>query len=137
MSQGLGVTQAVLDAIIAHATTCAPDEACGLLGGSGGTVTRFVPVTNAAQSTTNFELDGAGMLAAETAIERSGDDVVGVMHSHPATEAWPSPTDLRDAAVYDPSAQFVHLIVSLAADRPVVRAFRLDGMEPARELTIR
>lgn len=132
MSQGLGVTRAVHDAIIAHAASAAPFEACGLLGGTLGAVTLFEPVVNAAASPVRFELDGTGMLAAERSIEDRGAAVVGVMHSHPSSLAWPSDTDVRDAAVYDPSGVFFHLIVSLAVEPPEVRGFRLRGSDRQR-----
>ena len=127
MTQGLGVTRAVHDAIVAHAIDCAPLEACGLLGAAGDLVVAFEPVENAAHSPTRFELDGGGMLAAERTIEDRGAEVMGVMHSHPTSPAWPSDTDVRDAAVYDPAGVFVHVIVSLADSTPDVRAFRLVG----------
>ena len=73
----------------------------------------IVPVSNSLQSPTAFALDGAGMIEAEERIDKSGDEVIGVWHSHPTSEAVPSATDLRDAERYDPFAVFVHVIVSM------------------------
>lgn len=72
-------------------------------------------------------MDGQSMIDAEEAIETSGRQVVGVMHSHPTSEAAPSARDVRDAAVYDPAGTFVHLIVSMQGFAPVIRAFRYAG----------
>lgn len=126
------MTHAVHTELVDHAVACAPLEACGLLGGTSASVTRFVPVLNSTASPTRFALDGAELLAAESTIERAGLEVVGVMHSHPSSPAWPSDTDLRDAAAYDPSGLFVHVIVSLASASPDVQAFRIVDAQRVR-----
>jgi len=54
--------------------------------------------------------------------------LVGVMHSHTHTQAYPSPTDVADAARSDPFGTWVFVIVSLEHPDPELRAFRiLDG----------
>lgn len=116
------------------ARTALPNEACALLAGivepsDGGSVlvTGVHPVLNDRRSATTFAMDGQSMIDAEEAIEGSGRQVVGVMHSHPTSEAAPSERDVRDAAVYDPAGTFVHLIVSMQGFAPVIRAFRYGG----------
>lgn len=69
-------------------------------------------------------MDGLAMIAAERAIDDRGDDLIGVLHSHPTSQAFPSDRDLADAARYDPHSVFVQLIVSLQGFAPTVRAFR-------------
>lgn len=123
----LRLTDSLYAAIVAHAKREAPIEACGLLAGSPEYVRSFHPVTNAAASERRFVLDGTEMLAAERLAEDSGDVIVGVMHSHTQTPAWPSATDIADAARFDPAGVFHHLIVSTATSPCEVRAFRLDG----------
>ena len=55
-------------------------------------------------------------------LERSGRELVGIFHSHPATAAYPSATDVQLA--FYPEA--CYLILSLAdPERPVLRAFRI------------
>lgn len=110
-----------------------PDEACGLVAAaepvdwtdaSPIAVRRALPVVNAAAAPDVFVLDGAAMIEAETAIDRAGDVVVGVFHSHPTSQAAPSGRDVADALRYDPFHELVQLIVSLQGFAPTVRAWR-------------
>ncbi len=111
-----------------------PLEACGLLSGPAdiewssepvGEVWQLWPVANARSSPIAFELDGAEMLAAEKRIDDLGHVVVGVMHSHPTSEAVPSSRDVADASAFDPFGSLVHLVVSMQGFAPTVRAWRL------------
>jgi proteasome lid subunit RPN8/RPN11 len=114
-----------------------PNEACGLLAGrleSDGlvVVSAVIPVENSLRSPTAFALDGDGMIRAEEAIDATTNNLIGVMHSHPSSEAIPSARDLEDAANYDPRAHLIHMIVSMQGFSPTVRAYRYDGGEAGR-----
>jgi proteasome lid subunit RPN8/RPN11 len=108
-----------------------PDEACGLLlgplGGNGeptGAITEARPCRNADASARTFTIDPRDMLAASREAEARGDEIVGVWHSHTHTDAYPSRTDVRQAV--DPA--WIHVIVSLRDDAPMLRAYRIrDG----------
>lgn len=76
---------------------CAPLEACGLLGGCGEEVLRFVPCKNMLESSRRFAIAAEEIAAAEWAFLHEGLAVVGVFHSHPLGPARPSATDLRSA----------------------------------------
>lgn len=107
-----------------------PNEGCGLLIGdpNTGVVARFVAVTNAAASPVSYRLDDAEYLAAVVEADRDELDIVGVVHSHPTTEARPSPTDLARAAESLTPPEWLWLIVSLADGSPRTRAWRIaDG----------
>jgi proteasome lid subunit RPN8/RPN11 len=53
-----------------------------------------------------------------------GIELIGVVHSHTHTDAYPSPTDVAQAA--DPTWHYV--IVSLRQEAPVVRSYQIvDG----------
>ncbi|MBP16847.1 MAG: hypothetical protein CL437_06795, partial [Acidimicrobiaceae bacterium] len=67
-------------------------------------------------------------LDVERIVDEAGAVLVGVMHSHTHTPAYPSPTDVADAARFDPLGIWVFIIVSLEYPDPALRAFRiLDG----------
>lgn len=114
--------------MLATAWGASPLEGCGLLIGDGGgdRVERFVPIHNEAASSRIYRLDGSQYLAASIAAEDDGLDVIGVMHSHTHTAAYPSPTDVAGAAnpLIPPSWHWV--IVSLAMGFPELRSFRID-----------
>ena len=100
-----------------------PLEVCGLLAGTGDTVEVFYPCRNAAQSARVYEIDGRDFMHADRDAEARGIELLGVMHSHTHTDAYPSPTDIDQAP--DPSWHYV--IVSLREAEPVLRSYRIAG----------
>lgn len=112
--------------LIAHAYDGLPDEACGLLLGHArtGQVPRFHPTANAAGSSRVYRIGPRDYLDADDAADAAGLTVVGVVHSHTHTDAYPSPTDVEQA----PDPDWHYVIVSLRDDAPVVRSYRIvDG----------
>lgn len=110
--------------LLAHAAAEQPLEACGLVGGRGGCGERFYPTRNALRSAVRYDVEPRDLLAVTMELEVEGLELWGIFHSHPATEAYPSPTDVRLA--HYPDA--FYLICSLREPgRPVLRAFRIVG----------
>lgn len=103
----LRIDQEIRDAIVAHAKKDHPDEACGVVAGPEGsdTPTRFVPMVNAASSPTFYEFDSHDLLALYKDMDAHDEEPVVVYHSHTATEAYPSRTDIRLAM--EPQAHYV------------------------------
>lgn len=108
-------------ALVAHAEREAPNECCGLLIGKGTDIVDAHAARNNVASQTRFTINPADHFVAIRKARAAGLDVVGAYHSHPATEAVPSASDVRDASEGAP----LMLIVSLAP-APVVRAFMLE-----------
>ncbi len=133
--------------ILAHLLRGYPLEACGLLGGrltegadrgedGGGagdvTVEQFVPCRNADASAKTFAIGPDGFLAADRQLGPTGLDVVGVVHSHTHTDAYPSPTDIEKGD--NPMlAGWRFVIVSLRHETPTLRSYLLDGGVVAEE----
>jgi [CysO sulfur-carrier protein]-S-L-cysteine hydrolase len=103
----LRITQDLVDAIVAHARRDHPDEACGIVAGPIGSDTplRFVPMLNAARSPTFYEFDSLDLLRLYRDLDSRGEEPVVIYHSHTATEAYPSRTDLSYAS--EPGAHYV------------------------------
>lgn len=122
------VRREVLDHIVAHARAEAPLECCGLLIGTAALVDESYPVANLRRSATRFEVDPAGHFAAIRKARASARTVIGAYHSHPASPARPSETDVHEAN--DPA--FLHLIVSLSHAEPELRGYRIrnGSVEP-------
>ena len=103
----LTIDQATYDAIVAHAKRDHPDEACGIVAGPEGTdrPERFVEMVNAAGSPTFYEFDSTELLALYKEMWANDEEPVIVYHSHTATEAYPSRTDINLAS--EPNAHYV------------------------------
>jgi [CysO sulfur-carrier protein]-S-L-cysteine hydrolase len=119
----LRITADIHTRMVALAYDQYPLEACGLLGGdpATGEATLFYPCANVAASAKVYSIDGREHLRAERDAEDRGLEIIGVMHSHTHTEAYPSPTDINQA----PDPTWHYLIVSLKRDIPVVRSYYL------------
>jgi proteasome lid subunit RPN8/RPN11 len=118
------------DALVAHARAGYPNEACALLAGRDGTAERVYALPNAEASPTFYVVDAKVQLRVMTEMDDLGLDLVGIFHSHVATEAYPSRTDVELAAYPDAA----YLILSLAdQDAPVLRAFRIRDGQVADE----
>ena len=103
----LVIDRATYDAIVAHAKRDHPDEACGIVAGPEGTdrPERFVPMVNAAGSPTFYEFDSTELLELYKEMWANDEEPVVVYHSHTATEAYPSRTDIGLAS--EPGAHYV------------------------------
>ena len=132
----LTIDQATYDAIVAHARRDHPDEACGVVAGPAGSdrPTRFVPMVNAARSPTFYEFDSADLLALYREMDRRDEEPVVVYHSHTATEAYPSRTDISLAM--EPGAHYV-LVSTRDPDEVEFRSFRIvDGAVSEEEVRV-
>ena len=103
----LRIRRDLLDQVLAHARRDHPDEACGVLAGPAGSdrPERFVPMLNAARSPTFYELAPDQLLALYRDMDAREEDPVVVYHSHTATQAYPSRTDI--ALAQEPGAHYV------------------------------
>jgi [CysO sulfur-carrier protein]-S-L-cysteine hydrolase len=132
----LTITRELRDQIVAHARKDHPDEACGVLAGPAGTdrPTRFVPMTNAARSPTFYEFDSTEQFRVWKQMDDQDEEPVVIYHSHTATEAYPSRTDIGLAA--EPGAHYV--LVSTADEQETeFRSYRIvDGEVTEEPVTI-
>lgn len=148
--EGVRLSREIRDAIVRDARAELPNEACGLVIGDrpaseGGEARRWVPLRNGLASPFRYEIDPADLLRITIETERTGEAIWAIVHSHVASPARPSPTDVRQS--FYPEA--IYLLVSLdpaEADPQTgaesVRAWRIvDGtvhevsvaIEPAGE----
>ncbi len=103
----LTIDRATHDAIVAHAKRDHPDEACGIVAGPEGSdrPERLVEMINAAGSPTFYEFDSTELLALYQQMWADDEEPVVIYHSHTATEAYPSITDIGLAS--EPAAHYV------------------------------
>ena len=123
----LTIDQVTHDAIVAHARRDHPDEACGVVAGPVGSdrPARFVPMLNAARSPTFYEFDSADLLKLYRDMDDRDEVPVIIYHSHTATEAFPSRTDISLAQ--EPGAHYV-LVSTREPGSTEFRSYRIvDG----------
>ena len=132
----LNIRQSLVDAMVAHARADHPDEACGVIAGPAGSdrPERFIPMVNAARSPTFYEFDSADLLRLYREMDARDEEPVVVYHSHTATQAFPSRTDIAYAS--EPEAHYVLVSTrdGVAQEDPVeVRSFRIVDGEVSEE----
>jgi [CysO sulfur-carrier protein]-S-L-cysteine hydrolase len=131
----LTVSRALYDKIVAHARADHPDEACGVIAGPAGSdrPERFIPMDNAERSPTFYRFDSMEQLRVWREMDDRDEEPVVIYHSHTATEAYPSRTDISYAS--EPEAHYVLVSTrhhgertGLAGDEVEFRSFRIvDG----------
>ena len=121
----LTLTLSQRDAMVAACIRALPNEGCGLLLGTlEGLVHEVIPSPNVADSAKVYEIDPAVLLRASRRADAEGLDVMGVFHSHTHSEAYPSPTDVRQA----PDSTWHYVLISLVNSPADVASFRIiDG----------
>jgi len=132
----LEIDQTLVDAVVSHARTDHPDEACGVIAGPAGSdrPVRFIPMVNAARSPTFYEFDSMDLLRLYREMDDRDEEPVVIYHSHTATEAAPSRTDISYAS--EPQAHYL-LVSTRDPDSEEVRSFRIvDGVVTEEEVRI-
>ncbi|MBR7825422.1 M67 family metallopeptidase [Actinospica sp. MGRD01-02] len=135
----LTIGQAIRDAIIDHARADHPDEACGVVAGPIGSdrPVRFIPMANAERSPTFYRFDSLEQLKVWREMDDRDEEAVVIYHSHTATEAYPSRTDLSYAS--EPNAHYV-LVSTRDADglgEFQFRSYRIvDGVISEEEIEV-
>ena len=122
--------------IVAHARADHPDEACGVIAGPAGRdrPERFIPMLNAERSPTFYRFDSAEQFRVWREMDERDEEPVVIYHSHTATEAYPSRTDISYAS--EPGAHYV-LVSTREPDQAEFRSFRIvDGMVTEEEVRI-
>ena len=132
----LRIDRAIHDQIWAHARRDHPDEACGVVAGAedSDTPSRFVPMLNAARSPTFYEFDSTEQIKVWNEMWDRDEEPVVIYHSHTATEAYPSRTDIALAAW--PESHYV-LVSTADPDHTPLRSYRIvDGVVTEEEVEI-
>lgn len=123
----------MLAAVVAHARRDHPDEACGVIAGKDGAATRMFEMENAERSPTFYRFEATEQLRVWREMDDADEVPLVIYHSHTATEAHPSRTDISLAS--EPDAHYL-LVSTRDPDTEEVRSFRIvEGVvteEPVR-----
>jgi proteasome lid subunit RPN8/RPN11 len=124
----LSISRGLYENIITHARADHPDEACGVLAGPVGSdrPERFIPMENTERSPTFYRFDAKEQLRVWREMDDNDEEPVVIYHSHTATEAYPSRTDISYAS--EPNAHYV-LVSTRDESAAEFRSYRiLDGV---------
>ena len=132
----LTISRDLYDKIVEHARKDHPDEACGVIAGPAGsdTAARFIPMQNAERSPTFYRFDSREQLAVWREMDDNDEEAVVIYHSHTATEAYPSRTDISYAS--EPQAHYV-LVSTRDEPEAEFRSYRIiDGQVTEESVTV-
>ncbi|HEY2505028.1 MAG TPA: M67 family metallopeptidase [Streptosporangiaceae bacterium] len=122
--------------ILGHARADHPDEACGVIAGLAGSdrPQRFIAMLNAERSPTFYRFDSMEQLRVWREMDDRDEEPVVIYHSHTATEAYPSRTDISYAS--EPNAHYV-LVSTREPGHDEFRSFRiLEGTVTEEEVSV-
>jgi proteasome lid subunit RPN8/RPN11 len=127
------VPSEIYEQLMAHAEQDAPNECCGLIGGRDGAATTLYRARNAEASPLRYRIADQEVFDVRKQIEEKGEDLVAIYHSHTASPAYPSQTDINlafwewskdgqtERALAWPGT--IYLIASLAEGEEPLRGF--------------
>lgn len=99
MGQGIFLSKVQIERLVTHAKNNVPNESCALLFGkceNDNYVIKDVFLTkNIENSPVNFTISNEELIRGYQEAEKRSLDVVGIFHSHPDSEAFPSNTDQK------------------------------------------
>lgn len=115
----------VVNKVISHCLSVYPDEACGILAGSGGRVSKVYTMTNTEPSGVSYLMDPGEQFIAMKEMRAGGLEMIAIYHSHPCSPPYPSHRDIELAFYTEP----IYLIVGLLdKEKPDLRAYSIaDG----------
>lgn len=121
----LDLPRALADRIVEQARRERPAECCGIIAGADGQPVEIFPIPNVERADPNrrYLMDEKAHLQTLTAIDEREWDLLAYYHSHPATGAYFSDTDVARAW------PGLYLVVGMEQpDAPVFKAFMVaDG----------
>ncbi len=130
----LTIRRDLVDAMVEHARRDHPDEACGVIAGPVGSdrPERFIEMLNSARSMTFYEFDSGEDYRLYRELESRDEERVVIYHSHTATEAYPSRTDIDIASRGYPDAHYV-LVSTRDPEDHELRSYRIVEGEVTEE----
>lgn len=127
----LNIKKPDFDIIVNHCKAGLPNEACGMVGGKNNRVEKVYPMKNAKPGPDYYEMDPEEQFRVMKDIRDSGLEMIGLFHSHPAGQAYPSTVDVKQAywpGTYLPNyPEAIYIIVSfMDRSKPVARGFSIE-----------
>ena len=133
------IKQKFIDEMVAHSKADLPNECCGILAGPNGQVMKAYRMSNVEASPFRFSMDPGELVKVDTESGENNWELLAIYHSHTASEAYPSDTDVRIAAGTAglwPDVRYV-LVSLMDMNNPAVRIFEVtDGVVTEEPLQV-
>ena len=123
------IKQKFIDEMVAHSKADLPNECCGILAGPNGQVMKAYRMSNVEASPFRFSMDPGELVEVDAEAGENNWELLAIYHSHTASEAYPSDTDVRIAAETAglwPDVRYV-LVSLMDMNNPVVRIFEVTN----------
>lgn len=110
----ISIAKEAWEAMVTHVEGTYPKEGCGVMVGTGTSVTRAIPLANAYTGAQEdfFTIDPDDLRAADEQARKEGAGVLGIFHSHPDCDAYFSKRDLEHSCPW-----FSYLVLSIKNGR--------------------
>jgi proteasome lid subunit RPN8/RPN11 len=115
------IPQQIFTEMLAHCKAGYPNEACGILAGRNGEVSKIYKMINIENSPVTYMLDSREQFKVMKDMRQNNLSMLAIFHSHPSSAAYPSAKDVS-LAFYEDA---VYIIVSLMEKEPVVKGFSI------------
>ncbi len=126
MAPSVRIVGSIVAEMLAHARREETVECCGLLAGRDGRISAILPASNALASPTAYEIAPRQQFDLFRRMRLEELELMGIYHSHLATDNAPSPSDIEQA--YYSEAVFFIIASRSDAARPV-RAFSIKDAQ--------
>jgi len=93
--QKITLTESDKKILSEHSENQKPNEACAILFGKGNLVSELFLTENIEASPVNFTISNDQLIEAYKIAEEKHLEVIGIFHSHPNSDAFPSNTDIE------------------------------------------
>lgn len=117
------IPKVLLRKLIAHASREYPLECCGILAGKNNKILKVFPMKNTEKSPSSYFMDPAEQYQVFRQLEQENLELLAIYHSHPYSDAYPSPKDI-DLSYYPDT--FMVIISLRQLQNPAVAAFRIE-----------
>lgn len=107
--------------MISHCKEFYPEEACGILAGTGDIVSEIYKMENIERSTVSYLMDSKAQFRVMKDMRERNLNMLAIFHSHTSSEPYPSQKDIN-LAFYP----VVYIIIGLTSEPPLVKAYTIE-----------
>jgi proteasome lid subunit RPN8/RPN11 len=117
------IKKAIYEEMASYCKSGLPNEVCGLLSGINATGQTIWKIKNESLNPNRFYMSAEAIKIAVMKMERNGEKLSGIFHSHPSSPAFPSSCDIENNPYHD----LAYIIVSFYKGKVEVGCYKMDS----------